>query len=154
MTDDRTDSSHAIAHIALCMCVAYALRSKNRFPPACEIEASYLSSVPRTWITGQSNNDALRHQTWTSNHRDRWKFRTGQRRTGKFRTGQWRTGQQQKGYTGCKLNNIGHSSCAHLIECNLLLTLCGLTSQKNNQRGIGLSGSVHAEAHPCFPNFV
>ena len=33
-------------------------------------------------------------------------------------------------------------------------TLCGLTSQKTNQRGLGLSGSVHEEAHPCFPNFV
>jgi len=36
----------------------------------------------------------------------------------------------------------------------LLLTLCGLTSQKTNQGGLGLSGSVHEEAHPCFPNFV
>jgi len=36
----------------------------------------------------------------------------------------------------------------------LLLILCGLTSQKTNQGGLGLSGSVHEEAHPCFPNFV
>ena len=36
----------------------------------------------------------------------------------------------------------------------LLLTLCGLTSQKTNQGGLGLSGSVHEEAHPCFPNSV
>ena len=36
----------------------------------------------------------------------------------------------------------------------LLLTLCGLTSQKTNQGGLGLSRSAHEEAHPCFPNFV
>jgi len=36
----------------------------------------------------------------------------------------------------------------------LRLTLCGLTSQKTNQGGLGLSRSVHEEAHPCFPNFV
>jgi len=35
-----------------------------------------------------------------------------------------------------------------------LLTLCSLTSQKTNQGGLRLSGSVHEEAHPCFPNFV
>jgi len=34
----------------------------------------------------------------------------------------------------------------------LLLTLCGLTSQKTNQGGPGLSGSVHEEAHPCVIN--
>jgi len=33
----------------------------------------------------------------------------------------------------------------------LLLTLCGLTSQKTHRRGLGLSGSVDEEAHPCFP---
>jgi len=32
----------------------------------------------------------------------------------------------------------------------LLLTLCGLTSQKTHWRGIGLGGLVHEEAHPCF----
>jgi len=36
----------------------------------------------------------------------------------------------------------------------LLLTLCGLTSQKTHQEGLGLGGSVHEEAHPCFPCFV
>jgi len=41
-----------------------------------------------------------------------------------------------------------------LLNTHLVLTLCGLTSQKTNQRGLGLSGSVHEEAHPCFPNFV
>ena len=30
----------------------------------------------------------------------------------------------------------------------LLLTLCGLTSEKTNQGGLWLSGSVHEEAHP------
>ena len=40
---------------------------------------------------------------------------------------------------------------AHLVS---LLTLCGLTRQKTNQGGLGLSGSVHEEAHPCFPNFI
>jgi len=35
----------------------------------------------------------------------------------------------------------------------LLLTLCGLTSQKTHRRGLGLSGSVDEEAHPCFPYF-
>ena len=35
-----------------------------------------------------------------------------------------------------------------------LLTFCGLTSQKINQAGLGLSGSVHEEDHPCFPNFI
>jgi len=33
--------------------------------------------------------------------------------------------------------------------------LCGLTSQKTHRRGpIGLGGSVHEEAHPCFPCFI
>ena len=40
------------------------------------------------------------------------------------------------------------------IKLTLLLTLCGLTSQETNHGGLGLSGSVHEEAHPCFPNFV
>jgi len=36
----------------------------------------------------------------------------------------------------------------------LLLTLCDLTSQKPHHGGLGLSGSVHEEAHPCFPYFA
>jgi len=36
----------------------------------------------------------------------------------------------------------------------LLITLCGLTSQKTHRGGLGLSGSVHEEAHPCFPYLV
>ena len=35
-----------------------------------------------------------------------------------------------------------------------LLTLCGLTSQKTHQGGLGLGGSVHEEAHPCFPYLI
>jgi len=35
--------------------------------------------------------------------------------------------------------------------CN---TLCGLTSQKTHQGGLGLGRSVHEEAHRCFPCFV
>ena len=33
----------------------------------------------------------------------------------------------------------------------LLVTLCGLTSQKTHRGGLGLSGLVHEEAHPSFP---
>ena len=36
----------------------------------------------------------------------------------------------------------------------LLLTLWGLTSQKIHRGGLGLGGSVHEEAHPCFPYLV
>ena len=36
----------------------------------------------------------------------------------------------------------------------LLLTLCGLTSRKTHRGGLGLGGSVHEEAHPCFPCLV
>ena len=36
----------------------------------------------------------------------------------------------------------------------LSLTLCSLTSQKTHQGGLGLDGSVHEEAHPCFPCFI
>jgi len=32
--------------------------------------------------------------------------------------------------------------------------LCGLTSQKTHQGGLGLGGSVHEEAHPCFPYLI
>jgi len=39
------------------------------------------------------------------------------------------------------------------LNTHLVLTLCGLTSQKTNHGGLGLSGSVHEEAHPCFPYF-
>jgi len=35
-----------------------------------------------------------------------------------------------------------------------LLTLCGLTSQKTHRGGLGLGGSVHEEAHPCFRYLV
>ena len=35
-----------------------------------------------------------------------------------------------------------------------LLTLCGLTSQKTHQGGLGLGGSVHEEALPCFPYLI
>jgi len=34
------------------------------------------------------------------------------------------------------------------------LTLCGLTSQKTHQGGLGLGGSVHEEAHPCVPYLI
>jgi len=34
------------------------------------------------------------------------------------------------------------------------LTLCGLTGQKTHQGGPVLGGSVHEEAHPCFPYFA
>jgi len=37
------------------------------------------------------------------------------------------------------------------IILTLLLTLCGLTSQKTHRGGLGLSGLVHEEAHPSFP---
>ena len=30
----------------------------------------------------------------------------------------------------------------------MILTLCGLTSQKTHRGGLGLGGSVHEEAHP------
>jgi len=40
-------------------------------------------------------------------------------------------------------------SCTHLV-----LTLCGLTSQKTHQGGLGLGGSVHEEAHPRFPYLI
>jgi len=36
----------------------------------------------------------------------------------------------------------------------LLLTLCGLTSHKTHRGGLGLGGSVHEEAHLCFPYIV
>jgi len=32
--------------------------------------------------------------------------------------------------------------------------LCGLTSQKTHRGGLGLGGSVHEEAHPCFPYLI
>jgi len=36
----------------------------------------------------------------------------------------------------------------------LLLTLCGLTSQKTNRGGLELSGLVYNKAHPSFPYSV
>jgi len=36
----------------------------------------------------------------------------------------------------------------------VLLTLRGLTGQKNHRGGLGLSGLVHEEAHPSFPYFA
>jgi len=36
----------------------------------------------------------------------------------------------------------------------LLLTLCGLTSQKTHRGGLGLSGLIHEEAHPSFCHFA
>jgi len=39
----------------------------------------------------------------------------------------------------------------------LLLTLCGLTSQKTHRGGLGLDGMgglVHEEAHHCFPYII
>ena len=39
----------------------------------------------------------------------------------------------------------------HRLSLTLSLTLCGLTGQKTHQGGPGLGGSVHEEAHPCFP---
>ena len=52
--------------------------------------------------------------------------------------------------TGRAKRNIATS----VFPLTLLLTLCGFTGQKTNQGGLGLSGSVHEEAHPCFPNFA
>ena len=37
---------------------------------------------------------------------------------------------------------------------HLVLTLCGLTSRKTHRGGLRLGGSVHEEAHPCFPYLV
>ena len=42
----------------------------------------------------------------------------------------------------------------YLKDCWMSLTLCGLTSQKTHQGGLGLSGPVHEEAHPGFPYLV
>ena len=36
----------------------------------------------------------------------------------------------------------------------MILTLCGLTSQKTHRGGLGLGGSVHEKVHPCFPYLV
>jgi len=49
----------------------------------------------------------------------------------------------------CNGNSIGSS-----VLLTLLLTFCGLTSQKTHRGGLGLSRSVHEEAHPCFPYLV
>jgi len=37
---------------------------------------------------------------------------------------------------------------------HLVLTFCGLTGQKTLREGLGLGGSVHEEAPPCFPYFA
>jgi len=34
------------------------------------------------------------------------------------------------------------------------VTLCGFTIRKTHRGGLGLGGSVHEEAHPCFPHLV
>ena len=41
-----------------------------------------------------------------------------------------------------------------LVNSPCKLTLCGLTSQKTHHGGLGLGGSVHEEAHPCFPYLI
>jgi len=56
------------------------------------------------------------------------------------------------GFRGRPVNLYFWSSCHH--RHLHLLTLCGLTSQKTHRRGLGLGGSVHEEAHPCFPYLV
>jgi len=40
------------------------------------------------------------------------------------------------------------------VFLTLLLTLCGITSQKTHRGGLGLGGSVHEEARLCFPYLV
>jgi len=53
-----------------------------------------------------------------------------------------------------ELNDTVHvyalSNLGELNLLTLLLTLCGLTSQKTHRGGPGLSGLVHKEAHPSF----
>ena len=44
--------------------------------------------------------------------------------------------------------------CILSMKLNILLTLCGLTSQKTHRGGLGLGELVHEEAHPCFPYIV
>jgi len=40
------------------------------------------------------------------------------------------------------------------VILTLLITLCGLTSQKTHWGGLWLGGLVHEEAHPCFPYII
>ena len=49
---------------------------------------------------------------------------------------------------------LSQNKLAVQLLLTLLLTLCGLASQKTHRRGLGLGGSVHEEAHPCFPYLV
>jgi len=53
-----------------------------------------------------------------------------------------------------KMQIVGVSRESLVVHTHHVLTLCGLTSQKTNRGGLGLSGSVHVEAYPCFPNFI
>jgi len=57
------------------------------------------------------------------------------------------------GYLVTEPNNISCFLHTH-VTLTLSLTLCGLTGQKTHQGGPGLGGSVHEEAHPCFPYFA
>jgi len=41
---------------------------------------------------------------------------------------------------------VGFYTRTHLVT-----RLVGLTSQKTHRGALGLGGSVHEEAHPCFP---
>jgi len=51
--------------------------------------------------------------------------------------------------------NIGYDRVAgHFGPKTVVLTLCGLSSQKTHQGGLGLGGSVHEEAHPRFPYLI
>ena len=49
------------------------------------------------------------------------------------------------------VNHVNNFSACQILT--LLLTLCGLTGQKTHREGLRLSGSVHEEAHPCFPYY-
>jgi len=66
-----------------------------------------------------------------------------------------RTDRQRTDSTGRIILQTAAQKSTHqeAMLLTLLLTLCGLTSQKTNQGGLGLCGSVHEEAHPCCPNF-
>jgi len=50
------------------------------------------------------------------------------------------------------LSGLWHCTARYAARTHLvLLTLCGLTSQKTHRGGLELSGLVHEEAHPSFP---
>jgi len=55
-------------------------------------------------------------------------------------------------WTSYSLFNLSTDS-THAVVLGLL-ALCGLTSQKTHRGGLGLGGSVHEEAHLCFPYLV